>query len=151
MDINFNNGSLYMINGDQTVPLGVGAFTEEIELSANETPAVKYNLMNSASMEFEVSGLNIELLNSFCLPYSGEAFTLQYERPIMIQARWHKKPRINKKWLKRFGMKKDTVQVDTSANAINYNPIDGSFDFEATQRKYILRPDQERNGIKIEW
>lgn len=155
MPVDFlNGGSLYIQKSDgDSILLGENVYgVAEVEMSADEVAPIAYNLNSSASLSFEMKAEDLDLLNSLCgnLVPTGE-FILQYEHPIMIQARWHKKARIRKKWLKRYGMKPDTVKVDVYANAINYNPIDGSFDFEEMKRKYILRPDQKRRGIKIEW
>ena len=83
----------------------------------------------------------------------------------MIQARWHKNPRIRKKWLKRFGMKPDTVKVKVDAKVVEYYPkrtFNGqyydedilttsvNFNCETDTLEYIWRPDQKRRGLKIE-
>lgn len=166
MSLDFGSGSLYMIDGDQTTLLGKGCYTEELELSANEILTKTYSLTNSASMECEMSGVNMELLNNLCgMPYDGR-FAMEYQIPIMIQARWHKKPRIRKKWLKRYGMKQDTVKMIADANALEYHPghileeqcypngvcaTFDSFGFEVDKQEVIFRPDQMRRGLKIEW
>lgn len=88
--------------------------------------------------------------------------TIIAERPIMIQARWHKKKRINKKWLKRYGLKPDTVKFEMDVDQLEYHPgeITGAdstgiiatydhFDFQTKNIKYIFRNDQLRKGMKI--
>ena len=75
---------------------------------------------------------------------------LKHQIPIMIQARWHKNKRINKKWQKRYGMKSDTVRIRANATIGEYHTDDGSFDFEADELEYLWRPDQKRKGLKIE-
>ena len=149
-----NGGSLYMQkpDGDFTLLGENVSGVAEVELSADEVAPISYNLSSDVSLSFDMTYEDLNLLNSFCnSSVPTGRFTLQYEHLIMIQARWHKKARIRKKWLKRYGMKPDVVKVDVYANAINYNPIDGSFDFEENKRRYIFRPDQKRRGIKIEW
>lgn len=167
MQMKLGKGNLYATIGDQTMRLGEGIpYIEELELSAKEALSKTYGLTNSASMSFEVSGINMELLNNvFGMPPNGK-FTMQYKEPIMVQARWHKSPRIRKKWLKRFGMKPDTVMVRVDATALEYHPghiLDeqydnsgicatyNSFEFETDRQEYVLRPDQKRRGLKIEW
>lgn len=76
---------------------------------------------------------------------------MEYLIPIMVQARWHKKPRIRKKWLKRFGMKTDVIKVKVNATAGEYHTNDGNFDFEIDDMQYFWRPDQKRRELKIEW
>lgn len=78
--------------------------------------------------------------------------------PIMIQARWHKRHRINKKWLKRYDMKKDKVRVRYDVDSISsdnsYDPYDliesKGFNFELSNIQYKFRPDQLRRNLKIE-
>lgn len=164
MSYELSKGSLFATIGDTTMTLGEGIpFTEEVELSAKETLTRTY----STSMEFEMGNVNWELFNNlFNTPLSDGKFNMEYFIPIMIQARWHKKPRIRKKWLKRFGMKPDTVKVRTDATALEYHPghiLDeqyddngicatfGSFEFETNNQEYLWRPDQKRKGLKIEF
>lgn len=169
MGFDINGGFLYMknINGD-IVPLGENVSgVAEVEMNAEEVAPISYNLYNSASLSFEMQLPDLDLLNNLCgNPVPTGNFTMEYKRPIMIQARWHKKARVRKKWLKRFGMKPDTVKVCVDANALEYHPghiLDeqyddngicatfNSFEFEANKQEYVLRPDQQRKGLKIEW
>lgn len=88
----------------------------------------------------------------FYNPYKQNNLALEFDRPIMIQARWHKKPRIRKKWLKRYGMKPDVVKVKMEATTVEYNTNSKNVSFESDgKREYVLRPDQKRRGLKIEW
>jgi hypothetical protein len=169
MGINLSDGALYMKRADEApVLLGDNVYgVAEVEMSADEVTPMSYHLYNNASLSFEMQLPDLDLLNNLCgNPVPTGNFTLEYKRPIMIQARWHKKPRINKKWLKRFGMKPDTVKVCVDANVLEYHPghiLDeqyddngicatfNSFEFEANKQEYIFRPDQLRRGIKIEW
>lgn len=83
---------------------------------------------------------------------------IYYNVPIMIQARWHKKNRINKKWLKRYGMKKDNIQVECDVESISQNTNDDpyymtehvEFGMTFNNMRYNLRPDQLRRNLKIE-
>lgn len=62
----------------------------------------------SASVEFtmeaEIDGNMLAKLYGLDLA-AGKDFTVEYSEPILIQARCHKKKRINKKWRKRYGFK----------------------------------------------
>ena len=152
MSYELSKGNLFATIGDTTMTLGEGIlFTEETELSAKEYLTKTYSLTNSASMEFEMSGFNTELFNNlFGIPSDGK-FTMEYSIPIMVQARWHKKPRIRKKWLKRFGMKPDTLKARANATTGEYHTDDGSFEFESNIPEYLWRPDQLRKDLKIEF
>lgn len=152
MGYELSKGTLFATVEGQTMTIGNGIpFTEEFDiLSTSEIPARTYH-MNSI-LDCELLDVDLALLNDLCcttLP--NDKFIIEYEIPIMIQARWHKKPRIRKKWLKRFGMKPDIVKIKADATAGEYHTDDGSFEFETDIPKYIWRPDQLRSGLKIEW
>lgn len=168
MGYELSKGTLFATIGDETMTLGDGIpFTEEIELSAKEHLSHLYHLNNTSSLSFEMKSSDLDLLNNLCgNPVPTGNFTMEYKLPIMIQARWHKKARIRKKWLKRFGMKPDTVKVCANAHMLEYHPghildeysddngIWATFDnleFEVDKQEYIWRPDQLRKGLKIEW
>ena len=146
-------GDIFITIDGETTQFAKGVnLTEEIEMSASEEPVRLYHFNDTPSVSFEVSGMNLALLNDYCnatLP-SGK-FTIEADIKIMIQARWHKNQRIRKKWLKRFGMKPDTVKIRMDAKTGKYHTNDGSFDFETDKYEYVWRPDQMRKGLKIEW
>lgn len=56
------------------------------------------------TMEAEIDGNMLAKLCGLDLA-AGKDFTVEYSEPILIQARCHKKKRINKKWRKRYGYK----------------------------------------------
>lgn len=148
-----SKGDLFVTIGNTTTELGKGIpYTEEIELSAKEYLSHRYHLDATSSMSMQTDSINLELLHNLCdMPPANGKFSIEYSVPIMIQARWHKKPRIRKKWLKRFGMKSDTIKMRANATTGKYHPDDGSFDFESDAPKYLWRPDQLRKDLKIEF
>lgn len=147
-----SKGTLFATVGGQTMTLGDGIpVIEEVEeFSVSEIPSKTYHL--NTEFNFEVSGIDLALLNdSCCMALPNNKFVVEHSIPIMIQARWHKRSRIRKKWLKKFGMKPDTVKMRANAAAGEYHTDDGSFDFEVDDVQYLWRPDQKRRGLKIEW
>lgn len=56
------------------------------------------------TMEAEIDGNMLAKLCGLDLA-AGKDFTVEYSEPILIQARCHKKKRIDKKWRKRYGFK----------------------------------------------
>lgn len=146
------NGTLYMVgsNGKQSILGDIVCGSVEVDTcSPNETPDIHYHLANAANMSLEMSAIDLD-----CLAYkpfeSSKDFWFEYKIDILSQARWHRKKRINKKWLKRYGMKPDTVKVRARARALNYEYLAGEFDFETDSFEYIWRPDQKRKHLKIE-
>ena len=76
----------------------------------------------------------------------------------MIQARWHRNKRINKKWLKRYGMKKDSILVRCDVESISPNTncdpycLTEHVEYGMTlgNMRYKFRTDQLRKNLKIE-
>ena len=172
MPIELNKGEFYIMQGDKCISLGEGVAETEFVESEDKSRPMMYSLNGSAELSGSTVNVNQDWLNNLVAPTTPtNNFTMEYDMPIMIQARWHKKPRIRKKWLKRFGMKPDTIKVYMDVcNVCNleYKPgrilneqhddsgICATFDsvefaFEANKLEYILRPDQKRKGLKIEW
>ena len=154
MGFELSDGTLYMMdsNGRQ-FELGDGLYGDvEIDtLSPNEIPDMVYNLKNteSASLSCEVTFADLSCLDF--KPFEPtETFNIEYNVPILVQARWHKKKRINKKWLKRYGMKSDTVKIKADARRLSYDIETGELNFEIDKLEYIWRPDQKRKHLKIE-
>lgn len=109
--------------------------------------------LNQGCMSFDINKENLSFLNELCNPMNPpDTFTYEYDVPIMIQARCHKKKRINKKWLKRYGMKYDTVKRRVEARVISWDTSSGEVEFENTKNaEYLLRQNQMRKNLKMEW
>lgn len=152
--IKFGSGSLYLTEpGKHTLLADQLSGVAEFEFSANEDPAIHFDLYSNreASFSCEVNYMDLELLNRYSeTPAHNKPFSLEYETCIMIQTRWHKKARTRKKWLKRYGMKPDTVKVLCDARALELDTTDSSFELDAENFRYVFRPDQKRRGLKIE-
>lgn len=154
MGFELNDGTLYMMDPDgRQFELGNDLYGDiEIDtLSPNEIPDVAYCLQSAASASLSCE---MTLANLDCLDYKPfeptKAFNIEHNVPILTQARWHKKKRTNKKWLKRYGMKSDTVKIKAVARRTNYNIETGELNFEVDKMEYIWRPDQKRKYLKIE-
>ena len=76
-------------------------------LSPNEVPEIRTFGRCEATFTCENAVINENLLSELFLPKKSNTFDLQYN--VMVQARRHKKKRINKKWLKRYGYRPQQV------------------------------------------
>lgn len=164
--LGLNKGELFIEADGKTVPFtGINSFiAEDTKFNDKEIPSKKtYRFTSNASFEAEINYMDWP---SFDALFPKSAFILEYNIPIMIQARWHKKARIRKKWLKRYGMKSDAIKAKCNATNLEYEPghileeqhdcsgicaTFDSFTFETDSIEYIFRPDQKRKDIKIEW
>ena len=79
------------------------AFIEIDTLCPNEKPEIRSFWTWEVSSTCENATINEKLLSELFSPKMSDTFDLQYT--IMVQARRHRKKRINKKWLKRYGYK----------------------------------------------
>ncbi len=93
--------------------------------------------------------INQDLFDKLLAPTMSSAFTMEWDTQILVQARWHKKVRIRKKWLKRYGYIEDAVKTVTKANCGEYNTETGETSIDADSIQCIWRPDQLRRGLKI--
>lgn len=153
MGFELNGGTLYMMGLDgKRAELGE-VFSGDIEvdtLSPNEVPDIIYNFQKAATASFssEMTLTGLEYLGY--KPFeSTEKFSIEHNVGILVQARWHKKKRINKKWLRRYGMKHDTVKMRAKARTLSCNTETGDCEFEVDKLEYIWRPDQKRKNLKI--
>ena len=158
------NGSLYISADDEVISMSdVDISTVVYHMSASEDMPVSLTLMPSTG---EATFHSCVLFDEVFDPFAYKTTTLSWEMPIHIQARWHKKKRIRKKWLKRYGMKSDTITIKGDTNMLEYMPsyeVDDDtnlitcrhdsyeFNIEPGSLEFILRPDQMRRGIEIEW
>lgn len=152
MSIELGNGDWY-INGRQCdyiigVDLAQG-FEPETSEFTYMSPIFSAN--EDISFECEMT-MNNNFIQQLCYSPVQDAYSLETYIPIMTQARWHKKPRIRKKWLKRYGMKPDKVKLNIHTNFMSITPLDGyeiQTEFKADDIQYELRPDQKRKGVLL--
>lgn len=150
MSITLNSGNWYIDGVKSDCIIGVDlALTTESETSELTCISPRFSADVEMSFECEMT-MNKNLMQQLCYPPSSDNYDLEAYIPIMIQARWHKKPRIRKKWLKRYGMKSDTVKIVIHVNSMSINPLEGYLietEFKFDDFQYELRPDQKRRDI----
>ena len=120
--------------------------------SPDEVPSLMAYAKSELSLSYEMSMRDINRICGLtCNQFTPtKNFDIEYNTPIAVQARWHKKKRINKKWLKRYGMKSDTVKMQAKSRTLSYDTKTGECEFEIDKLEYIWRPDQKRKYLKIE-
>ena len=156
MGEDFLSGNLYLSDGEHVSTWEGLSFACEMNTnSINEyaETLIRIPELNRGSMSCDVNAEDLSALNSLVQSLAPpETFWLEYDTLIMIQARWHKKKRVNKKWLHRFGMKPDTVRVRKEGRVLTYDRDSGEVEFETTSKsEYIWRQDQLKKYLKIEW
>lgn len=128
---------------------GVGNVTTEIEPSSFKDEVLSFN--HSASFQGTIDYNSALYSLTVC---DNKPLYVEYYVPILIQARWHKKHRVNKKWLKRYGIKKDKLWVKCDIDNVtpenSKDPYNTVINFEFSNMKYKFRQDQLRKNLRIE-
>lgn len=158
--IEFKASSLQMLNPDSLEPIYESdsindmVVTTEIEPSSMSQEVLTFNHEATFTADIE----DATPLFSYVTDLGGRPFYIEYKIPVMVQARWHKKPRINKKWLKRYGMKKDYLLVRCDVESVSPNTIYDplymtehvEYGMTLSNMEYKFRPDQLRRNLKLE-
>ena len=159
-----NDIKLYSQEGEEIWNLGCGNCELTTPMSAKSNFPVIQSLITNHTAEFScICGVDLSSIGDMAY-LSNKPQTIMYEVPIMIQARWHKRSRVNKKWLKRYGMKPDVIKVEMNIKELTYEPghtvgydeagirsTFNSWNFETDIPIYKYRPDQMRRNLKIQW
>lgn len=139
--------SMYTPNGE-LLKFADSAITDiDVPLSNKEDFPLHLNMQQSASFEASTPSSLYE-----CIQPPSNKYSLMCDIPIMIQARWHKKSKVRKKWLKRYGMRSDFIKMKYDVDEVTMTPCEYdtyNFDLAVNGFQCILRPDQLRRGIKI--
>lgn len=128
--------------------------TTEVDSCSLSQESLTFN--HEATFEAELTDLSPLL--TYTTDLHSRPLCVEYNVPIMVQARWHKKPRINKKWLKRYGMRKDTVLVRCNVESVvpntYHDPLGMTehveYGMTFSNMEYKFRPDQLRRNLKLE-
>lgn len=153
MDFKLRTGFFTMIDRDTGEQFDLGKVTPmemEVEEWSNKEEPQKTikGFTNSATFSCENTTINQELFNELCKPSTPLGFTIEEETPILIQARWHKKARIRKKWLKRYGYKEDKVKTIMKAEQGEFNKETGECNIEIKSIEYIFKPYQLQREVR---
>ena len=153
MELELGTGTLTMMNRETGEVYDWGEITplsfEQDDLSPRAEPekTVK-GVFNSATLSCEGAYINQDLFKELCAPSRSLGFIIEGETPILIQARWHKKARIRKKWLKRYGYKEDRLKTIMKAKYGEFNPETGECDIEVESIEYIFKPYQLQREVR---
>jgi hypothetical protein len=160
MNLTMNSGTLYINDG----PLMNVDSASMLSTTYEDIGSERLSFNVNAEFSADLSYVNYDLFDKLRRVQEPHKFKIEANIPIMIQAKWHKKRRINKKWLKRYGMKPDVVKVEMDADSLEYTPGEiigttdtgiigsyNSFDFKTQEIRYVFREDQLRKNRKVEF
>lgn len=152
MGIKLTNGTLIDLTNNKEI-CKVTDFNDGIcttELSADAFPI--HHITTTADLNIELEHLDIESFKSLTTQ-PVKSFYLEYDIPILIQKRYHKKKRINKKWIKRYGFKKAYIHCQSPTTTVEATPQnDGLYMFDMDIFKLIMTfPKEIKNNEKLLW
>ena len=153
MELELGTGTLTMINRETGEVHDWGEITpmslEQEVWSPHEEPEKTIKgIFNSATISGIDATINQDLLNELCTPSRSLGFIIEGETPILIQTRWHKKARIRKKWLKRYGYKEDRLKTIMKAKYGSFNKETGECDIEVESIEYKFKPYQLHREVR---
>ncbi len=153
MGIKLGSGFLTMtcLDTGESFDLGeVSPLEMEVEEWSNKEDPEKVikGFTNPATFSCESTIINQDLFNELCTPSTSLGFTIEGETPILVQARWHKKTRIRKKWLKRYGYKEDKVKTIMKAKYGEFNKETGECNIEIESIEYVFKPYQLQREVR---
>lgn len=106
MGFEIDNGYFYNSDGVKVIPISDAVITTaEIDDKAEK---IERSLYCNKEIEFTATVETIpEVFNELVKQVDPNEYTIKYTK--YVQARRHRKRRINKKWLKKYGYKEKTV------------------------------------------
>jgi len=87
------------------------------DMSTNESVSRKISLTSEITCQANCDYINESLLHKLT---HTDSYTATFDISILIQAKFHKKKRINKKWLRRFGMKNDVLKASANIRDLDF-------------------------------
>lgn len=153
MELELGTGTLTMMNKETGEVYDWGEITpmslerEDWSPYAEPEKTIK-GVFNSATLFWEDATINQDLFNELCTPTRSLGFVIEGEMPILIQSRWHKKARIRKKWLKRYGYKEDRLKTIIKSKYGSFNKETGECDIKVESIEYKFKPYQLHREVR---
>lgn len=153
MDFELGTGTLTMMNKETGEMYDWGEITpmsieQEIWSPKEELEKTKKGFTIPATLSWGETTIDQDLFNKLCVPSKSLGFIIEGETPILIQARWHKKARIRKKWRKRYGYKEDFLKTIIKAKYGEFNKETGECNIEIESIEYIFKPYQLQREVR---
>lgn len=112
MGFNLGSGCLMTFDHETGETHKLGEIGEWTSVESEQEPVgEKLNRQNTFTGSFETTVFNPKLFEELSANTTPESFDIEWKTKILTQARRHRKLRINKKWLKRYGYKEDVVKT----------------------------------------
>ena len=162
MGIQLNSG-IMMINNTEMCSIELPTIESNATEEVDNPVVAMFNPCMDAEFSISTDCINAELLSEIA-QNNLYPFVAEFNAPILVQARWHKKWRTRKKWLKRYGMKKDTIQVKGMIESIAEIPQEptigycetgligtfSGYEYTFKEISFVFNEYQMRKGMMME-
>ena len=138
-ELSFGPGELYMMDqsGETAMQMSVYDMQCDIPFSADAEPNYEFEFRTPLAQEITASSCVIDTGLLRLISEQPRGFYLEYDVDVQIQARRHRKKRINKKWLKRYGYRTVTRRVRLNCEQLSINQGDGWYDIDMKGVEYV--------------
>ena len=121
-------GTLYSLDGSEIMDVSKTSIDVESEYVPNQKyEAWAFPVEKDICLEINNCEINPNIQELFGIDHERFPASYEIEYIKLVQARHHKKKRINKKWLKRYGYKQ--IRCKSNGWELQCSSEDGTFEF----------------------
>ena len=135
----FGPGGLYIMNqsGETAMQMSVYDMQCDIPFSTDVEPNYEFEFRTPLAQEFTADSCIVDMGLLNLISEQPRGFFLEYDAEVQIQARRHRKKRINKKWLKRYGYKTVKRRIRLDCEQMGVNNSDGWYNVDVKGVEYV--------------
>lgn len=135
-------GNFYLGNNNELLSIGeIGTLTFDDKFTDCITNfEIPFSDKAEISFECEVNAPLFKELVRLSSCDNANSYTLTGEMPIQVPVRYHKKKRVNKKWIKRYGYK--TVYRKVEIREVHFDSCSDGYIFEGNVHRLITSNNQ---------
>lgn len=137
-ELSFGPGELYIMDqsGETAMQMSVYDMQCEIPFSAEAEPNYEFEFRTPLAQEFTADSYIVDTGLLELISEQPRGFYLEYDADVQVQARRHRKKRIDKKWLKRYGYKTVKRRVRLNCEQLSINSSDGWYNIDVKGVSY---------------
>ena len=138
-NFSFGPGELYIMDqsGETAIQMSVYDMQCDIPLSAEAEPNYEFEFRTPLAQEFTADGYIVDTGLLDLISEQPRGVYLEYDVEVEIQARRHRKKRIDKKWLKRYGYKPVKRRVRLNCEQLSIDQDGGLCNIDVKGVEYV--------------
>lgn len=131
-------GELYIMDQSSETAMQMSVYDMQCDIpfSAEAEPNYEFEFRTPLAQEFTADSCIVDTGLLKLISEQPSGFYLEYDVEIEVQARRHRKKRIDKKWLKRYGYKTVKRRVRLNCEQLSINQDDGWFNVDVKGVSY---------------